>query len=154
MKTKIFLPIVLLAIIAILGVLFYKVSQRIRFAKGDDQFIAAFDESLSNRTNARKHVEQTSIPANEAKHHIGEDSVVSGKLSEIFVSKQNNNVYLYLDGSTKNAQFVAVWLGNNEPPTKTLQNLIFSSEPIYISGKIITENNVPEIIVSSWAQIN
>jgi len=35
-----------------------------------------------------------------------------------------------------------------------LKELIFKAEPISVSGKIITEKGVPEIIVSYWDQIN
>jgi hypothetical protein len=96
----------------------------------------------------------TVFPAKEAKNHIGEVTSVSGTISEIFVSRQNTNVYLYLDGDIKDAQFVAVWPGTNDPPVKALKNLIFKAEPISVSGKIVTEKGVPEIIVSYWAQIN
>jgi hypothetical protein len=34
------------------------------------------------------------------------------------------------------------------------ENLIAKGEPLSVSGKIITEKHVPEIMVSSWAQIN
>jgi hypothetical protein len=95
-----------------------------------------------------------SIPAKDAKYHIGEDVVVSGIISEIFVSSQTTNVYLYLDGDIKNAKFAAVWPGTNNPPVKALRALIFNSEPISVRGKIITENHVPEISVKSWSQIN
>jgi len=95
-----------------------------------------------------------SISANDAKYHIGKDVVVSGTISEIFVSRQTTNVYLYLDGDMKNAKFAAVWPGTNDPPVKVLKELIIKSPSISVHGKIITENRVPEIIVSSWSQIN
>lgn len=95
-----------------------------------------------------------SIPAKDAKNHIGQEMVVSGTISEIFVSSQTTNVYLYLDGDIANAKFAAVWPVTNDPPVKVLKNLIMKGEPISVSGKIITEKHVPEIIVSSWAQIN
>jgi len=34
-----------------------------------------------------------------------------------------------------------------------LQNLISNQDPISVSGKIIAEKNLPEIVVSSWSQI-
>jgi hypothetical protein len=98
-----------------------------------------------------------SIPAKDAKNHIGEEMVVSGTISEIYVNRQTTNVYLYLDGDIDHAKFAAVWPGTNDPPVKALKNLLLKgdpTEPISVSGKIITEKHVPEIIVSSWAQIN
>jgi hypothetical protein len=77
---------------------------------------------------------------------------VSGTVIEIFTSKQSANFYLYLDGDIKNAQLAAVWLGTNNPPIKELKDLI--GMPISVSGKIITDQGVPEIIVNSWTQIN
>jgi hypothetical protein len=97
---------------------------------------------------------KVSISAKDAKNHIGEDAIVSGTISEIFVSRQTTNVYLYLEGDIEHAKFAAVWPGTNDPPVKVLQNLILKGEPISVNGKIIIEKHVPEIIVSSWAQIN
>jgi hypothetical protein len=95
------------------------------------------------------------IPAKEAKKHIGENAVVNGTISEIFVSSQPTNVYLYLDGDIQHAQFTAVWPGTNDPPIKALKELIFKAEPtISVSGKITTDQGVPEIIVNSWDQIH
>lgn len=97
----------------------------------------------------------TSIPAKDAKNHVGEVMAVNGTISEIVISKENKNVYLYLDGDIEHAQFAAVWPGTNDPPSeKVFVNLIAKGEPISVSGKIITEKHVPEIIVSSWSQIN
>jgi hypothetical protein len=94
----------------------------------------------------------TIIPAKDAKNHIGENAVVSGTVEEIFISKQNASFYLYLDGDIKNAQLTAVWLGTNNPPIEKLKDLI--AMPISVSGKIITDQGVPEVIVNSWTQIN
>jgi hypothetical protein len=95
------------------------------------------------------------IQAKDAKKHIGENAIVSGTISEIFISSQTTNVYLYLDGDIKNAQFAAVWPGTNNPPIKELKELIFRTEPtIFVSGKIVTEKNAPEIVVNSWGQIH
>ena len=97
----------------------------------------------------------TSIPATDAKNHVGEKTLVTGTISEIYINKENKNVYLYLDGDIEHAQFAAVWPGTNDPPSvKVLENLIAKLEPISVSGKIILEKHMPEIIVSSWAQIN
>jgi hypothetical protein len=99
--------------------------------------------------------EPVKIQASAAKKYIGENAIVSGTISEVFVSSQTTNVYLYLDGDIKHAQFAAVWLGTNNPPIKALEELIFRAEPtVSVSGKIITEKNLPEIIVNSWDQIN
>ena len=62
-----------------------------------------------------------SIPAKDAKNHVGEDATVSGRISEIFVSSQTTNVYLYLDGDIKNAKFAVVFYGTNNPPVKDLR---------------------------------
>jgi hypothetical protein len=95
------------------------------------------------------------IHANEAKNHIGENVIVSGTISEISIINQTTNVYLYLDGDIKNAQFAAVWPGTNNPPIKELKELIFRAEPIIsVRGKIVVEKNLPEIVVNSWDQIN
>jgi hypothetical protein len=96
----------------------------------------------------------TSIPAKDAINHVGEDAVVRGVISEIYISRQNTNVYLYLDGDIKNAKCAVVWLGTNHPPVKGLEKLIESAGTISVSGKITTEKQVPEIFVNSWAQIN
>jgi hypothetical protein len=95
-----------------------------------------------------------SISAKDAKNHVGEEAVVSGTILEIFVSRQNTNVYLYLDSDMENAKFAVIWPGTNDPPVKALQKLIFTGDTISVSGRITTEKRVPEIVVSSWAQIN
>ena len=94
-----------------------------------------------------------SIAAENAKNHVGESVFVTGTISVIIVSRQTTNVYLYLDGNLKNAIFAAVWPGTNDPPVKLLQNLISNQDPFSVSGKIIAEKNLPEIVVSSWSQI-
>lgn len=108
----------------------------------------------ASEPNTKTSSGDAAITAKDAKNHVGEVVVVSGVISEIFVSSQTTNVYLYLDGDIKNAQFAAVWPGTNDPPIKQLKELIFKAEPISVSGKIITEKGVPEIIVSYWDQIN
>jgi hypothetical protein len=96
-----------------------------------------------------------SIPAKDAKNHVGEEMVVTGTISEIYINKDTKNVYLYLDGDIEHAQFAAVWPGTNDPPSvKVFENLIAKLEPISVSGKITVEKHLPEIIVSSWSQIN
>jgi hypothetical protein len=92
------------------------------------------------------------IPAKEARKYIGENTIIGGTVIEIETDKSSTNVYLYLDGGIQNAQFAAVWPGTNDPPIKRLKNLI--ATPISVSGKIIADQGVPEIIVNSWAQIN
>jgi hypothetical protein len=99
--------------------------------------------------------EPEKIQASDAKNHVGENAIVSGTISEIFVSSQTTNVYLYLDGDIKNAQFAAVWPGTNNPPVKELKELIFRAEPtISVSGKIVAEKGIPEIFINSWDQIH
>jgi hypothetical protein len=93
------------------------------------------------------------IAAEDAQDHINEHAVVRGTISEIFVSRQTTNVYLYLDGDIQHARFAAVWPGTNDPPVKALQKLIFNQDPIYVSGTLVSEKHVPEIVVSSWSQI-
>jgi hypothetical protein len=101
------------------------------------------------------YLRRVTIAAKDAINHIGEDAVVSGAIAEIFVSRQTTNVYLYLDGDIDHAQFAAVWPGTNDPPSvKMFENLIAKGEPISVSGKIIADKHVPEIIVNSWTQIN
>jgi hypothetical protein len=94
------------------------------------------------------------ISENEAKDHVGEDAVVSGTVLGLYINRQNTNVYLYFDSDIFHPKFAAVWPGSNDPPVKILRDFILKNESISVSGKIITESNVPEIIVSSWAQIN
>jgi len=116
--------------------------------------LAFFLASCSRTPGSR-----SSIPAAEAKKHIGENAVVSGTVIEVFVSKQNTNVYLYLDGGLPNAKFAAVWPGTNDPPIKELEDLM--AKPIEVKGKIIADHNVPEanhdvpeIVVNFWDQID
>lgn len=94
------------------------------------------------------------ISENEAKSHIGEDVVVSGTVLGLTIDSNSTNVYLYFDSDIFHPKFAAVWPGSNDPPVKLLRDLILKNETIAVSGKMITESNVPEIIVSSWAQIN
>jgi hypothetical protein len=94
------------------------------------------------------------ITENEAKDHIGEDAVVSGTVLGLYINSQNTNVYLYFDSDIFHPKFAVVWPGSNDPPVKLLRDFILKNKTISVSGKIITESNVPEIIVGSWAQIN
>jgi hypothetical protein len=90
----------------------------------------------------------------EAKDHVGEDAVVSGTVLGLYIDSKNTNVYMYFDSDIFHPKFTAVWPGSNNPPVKVLEGFISKAETIAVSGKIITEKNVPEIVVGSWAQIN
>jgi hypothetical protein len=93
------------------------------------------------------------ITAEDAQNHIKEHAVVRGTISEMFVSRGTTNVYLYLDADFQRARFAAVWPGTNDPPVKALQALIFNQDSICVSGTLVSEKHVPEIVVSSWSQI-
>jgi hypothetical protein len=114
------------------------------------------DTTLVNTQSerAKSSGDSVAISENEAKYHIGEDAVISGTVLGLAVSSQTTNVYLYFDSDIFHPTFAAIWPGTNDPPVKLLKDLILKNQTISVSGKIITESNVPEIIVSSWAQIN
>jgi hypothetical protein len=107
----------------------------------------------SRTANTKDSGDVATISENEAKNHVGEDVVVSGTVSGFFASSQTTNVYLYFDSDIFHPKFAVVWPGTNDPPIKELQSLILNAENISVSGEIILETNVPEIIVSSWSQI-
>lgn len=112
-------------------------------------------ESSSNNTSipsANISSDSIAITAKEAKNYIGLDSIVTGTISEVFISRQSTNVYMYLDGDMKNAQFAAVWSGTNDPPLTRLEGLI--ARTVSIKGKITSERGLPVIIVNSWDQIH
>ena len=94
-----------------------------------------------------------SISESEAKNHVGEKVVVSGKVSGYFASSQTTNVYLYFNSDIFHPKFAVVWPGTNDPPIEELKSLMLHAETIFVCGKVIMETNVPEIIVSSWDQI-
>lgn len=116
------------------------------------------------RQNATTHVETQrreasgssgiTISEDEAKDHIGENVTVNGTVAGFFTSKQTTNVYLYFDSDIFHPKFAVVWPGSNDPPESALEELIRHAETISVSGRVITEKNVPEIVVTSWAQIN
>jgi hypothetical protein len=108
----------------------------------------------SQSEDAKSSGDNSAISENEAKNHIGEDAVVRGTVSGMEISNQETNVYLYFDSDIMHPKFAAVWPGSNDPPVKLLKDLILKNQTISVSGKIVTESNVPEIIVSSWSQIN
>jgi hypothetical protein len=114
------------------------------------------DTTLANTQSerAKSSGDGAAISENEAKNHIGEDAIVSGTVLGLQVNNQTTNVYLYFDSDIFHPTFAAVWPGSNDPPVKLLKDLILKNQTISVSGKIITESNVPEIIISSWAQIN
>lgn len=79
---------------------------------------------------------------------------VHGTVLGFFASKETTNVYLYFDSDIFHPKFEVVWPGTNDPPESALEHLIHHVETISVSGKVTTEKNVPEIVVTSWAQIN
>ena len=93
------------------------------------------------------------LSGNEAKDHVGETVRVSGTVSGFQVSRQTTNVYLYFDNDIFHAKFAVVWPGTQHPPIDELKSLILRAANISVSGTVILETNVPEIIVHSWDQI-
>jgi hypothetical protein len=60
---------------------------------------------------------------------------------------------LYLDPNTDHPTFAILWPGTNNPPVLSLKSLILNAKTISVSGQIVLESNVPEIIIDSHDQI-
>ena len=108
-------------------------------------------DSETSSANASR--DEDAISENAAKEHIGEDMTVAGRIYGLFASSQSSNVYLYFDSDIFHPKFAVVWPGTNHPPLGDLESLATNFESISVYGRIITETNVPEIIVTSWSQI-
>ncbi len=96
--------------------------------------------------------DNASIPAGMARDFVGKEAIVRGAISETVVDRHNTNVCLYLDGDIQHPQFSAVWLGTNNPPISRLKDL--TGTVVFVRGKIIIEQGIPEIIVDSLNQIS
>jgi hypothetical protein len=68
-------------------------------------------------------------------------------------NRATTNVYLYFDPNMNHPTFAVLWPGTDNPPVLSLKSLILNAKTISVSGRIVLESNVPEIIIDSHTQI-
>jgi hypothetical protein len=103
--------------------------------------------------NADFHSDVPHISEIEAKHHVGQYVVVTGMVQGYYGNRDTTNVYLYFDPDINHPTLAILWPGTNNPPVLSLKSLILNAKTISVSGKIVLESNVPEIIIDSHDQI-
>jgi len=94
------------------------------------------------------------FPVSEAAKHVGESGIVTGTVSQVYVSK-SGNVFLNFDGSYPNQVFSATIFKDHVSQfpggAKDLQAM--EGKEVTITGKIKEYKGKPEIIVSEPSQI-
>ena len=90
-----------------------------------------------------------SIPATEAKNHIGEDATVCGMVYQVQLSK-SGSIFLNIGGDHPNQPFTAVCF-KGTIPYESLKN--FESLAVCVTGTIRDYKGKPEIMITSLNQI-
>ncbi len=89
------------------------------------------------------------ISATEAKNHIGQSTIVTGRVMQ--VSVREKTAYLNLDKNYPWAPFTAVIFARAMDQFENLQAL--EGKRVEISGKIIQFQDRPEIVLADKAQL-
>ena len=87
----------------------------------------------------------------EAKDHVGENVIVQGVVSNVFISEKGN-CFLNMGGNYPNQKFTAVIFANFTHLFNDLK--LFTGKTIEVKGKIKLYKGKPEIVISSINQIN
>jgi hypothetical protein len=95
------------------------------------------------------------LRASEAKHHIGQQATVCGRVASgrYVPTTRGNPTFLYLDKPYPNQPFTVIIWGQNRAKFKTPETT-YRDKSICVTGRIGIYRGEPEIIASEPAQIS